>query len=177
MFWAYTPRPLVVSPFDDSSSFEFPSLKMNWKIHLFISQSYKKPKHTKIYRFYAYLLCENASLEKIFEMVKMIKIEKILKGNLHLISSPSPMLKVQIMCWTICLRCKGKILLGIVNKLLKTKWLFTSPGNVLPQVNFHANNLNFHWRWWDQIQAIFLNLFYFFLSFWSHPPSPFADVI
>ena len=24
---------------------------------------------------------------------------------------------------------------------------------------FH--NLNFHWRWWDRIQAIFLNLFYF----------------
>ena len=33
----------------------------------------------------------------------------------------------------------------------------------LPHVNFPANNLNFHWRWrwWDQIQAIFLNLFYF----------------
>ena len=34
---------------------------------------------------------------------------------------------------------------------------------LLPTVNFPANNLNFHWRWrwWDQIQAIFLNLFYF----------------
>ena len=34
---------------------------------------------------------------------------------------------------------------------------------LLPQVNFPSNNLNFHWksRWWDQIQAIFLNLFYF----------------
>ena len=34
---------------------------------------------------------------------------------------------------------------------------------LLPQVNFPANNLNFHWRWrwWDQIQAIFLNFFYF----------------
>ena len=38
---------------------------------------------------------------------------------------------------------------------------------LLPQVNFHANSLNFHsrWRWWDQIQAIFLNLFYFNLEF------------
>ena len=28
---------------------------------------------------------------------------------------------------------------------------------------FPSHNLNFHWRWrwWDQIQAIFLNLFYF----------------
>ena len=34
---------------------------------------------------------------------------------------------------------------------------------LLPQVNFPANNLNFHWswRWWDRIQVIFLNLFYF----------------
>ena len=31
----------------------------------------------------------------------------------------------------------------------------------LPQVNFSANNLNFHWMWWDWIKAIFLNLFYF----------------
>ena len=32
-----------------------------------------------------------------------------------------------------------------------------------PQANFPAHNLNFHWRWrwWDRIQAIFLNLFYF----------------
>ena len=31
---------------------------------------------------------------------------------------------------------------------------------LLSRVNFPANNLNFHWRWWDQIQAIFSNLFY-----------------
>ena len=33
----------------------------------------------------------------------------------------------------------------------------------LPQVNFPANNLNFHWRWrwWDQINAIFLIFFYY----------------
>ena len=32
-----------------------------------------------------------------------------------------------------------------------------------PQANFPAHNLNSHtrWRWWDRIQAIFLNLFYF----------------
>ena len=34
---------------------------------------------------------------------------------------------------------------------------------LLPQVNFPTDNLNFHWRLrrWDQIQAIFLNFFYF----------------
>ena len=26
---------------------------------------------------------------------------------------------------------------------------------LLLQVNFPANNLNFHWRWWDRIQATF----------------------
>ena len=35
---------------------------------------------------------------------------------------------------------------------------------LLPQVNSPASNLNFHWRWWDRIQAIFLNLFYFILN-------------
>ena len=32
-----------------------------------------------------------------------------------------------------------------------------------PQANFPTHNLNFHWRWrwWDQIQATFINLFYF----------------
>ena len=34
---------------------------------------------------------------------------------------------------------------------------------LLPQVNIPAHNLNFHWRWWDRIHAIFLNLFYFTL--------------
>ena len=32
---------------------------------------------------------------------------------------------------------------------------------LLPQGNFPAHDLNFHWRWRNQIQAIFLNLFYF----------------
>ena len=27
--------------------------------------------------------------------------------------------------------------------------------------NFPAHNLNFNWRWWDQIQATFKNLLYF----------------
>ena len=57
------------------------------------------------------------------------KVEKILKGGLDLI--PSPSMKIQIMGGKVCLRCKAKTLLGIVNKLLKTKGLLTSPSNVL----------------------------------------------
>ena len=60
------------------------------------------------------------------------KVEKILKGSLDLIPSPSPSVKIQIMGGKVCLMCKGKTLLGIVNKLLKTKRLLSSPSNVLP---------------------------------------------
>ena len=60
------------------------------------------------------------------------KVKNILKGSLDLIPSPSPSVKIQIMCGKVCLRCKGKTLLGFVNKLLKTKSLLTSPSNVLP---------------------------------------------
>ena len=35
------------------------------------------------------------------------------------------------------------------------KSLLTTPAN------FPAHNLNYHWRWWDWIQATFQNLFYF----------------
>ena len=60
------------------------------------------------------------------------KVEKILKGSLDSIPSPSPSVKIQIMGWKVCFRCKGKTLLGVVNKLKKTKSLLTSPSNVLP---------------------------------------------
>jgi hypothetical protein len=61
-----------------------------------------------------------------------IKVEKILKGRLDSIPSPSPSVKIQIMGGKVCLRCKGKTMLGVVNKILKTKSLLTSSSNVLP---------------------------------------------
>ena len=63
-------------------------------------------------------------------------VENFLKGSLYLIPSPSPSVKIQIMGRKVCLRCKGKTLLGLVNKHLNTKSLLT-----FPQVNF---SLNFH---------------------------------
>ena len=36
------------------------------------------------------------------------KVEKILKGSLYSIPSPSPAVKIQIMGGKVCLRCKGK---------------------------------------------------------------------
>ena len=64
--------------------------------------------------------------ESFYSNVKpFCKVEKILKGSLDSV-------KIQIMGGKVCLRCKGKTLLGVVNKLLKTKSLLTSPNNVLP---------------------------------------------
>ena len=79
---------------------------------------------------------------------------------------PLPSLKIQIMGGKVCLMCKGKTLLGIVNNLSKQKVCWHRPSKfcliIVSIVNFPVNNLNFHWRlrWWDQIQAIFLNIFY-----------------
>jgi hypothetical protein len=72
-----------------------------------------------------------------------IKVEKILKGSLDLIPSHSPSVKIQIMGWKVCLRCKGKTLLCVVNKLLKTRSIIQQCFALLPQVNFPANNLTF----------------------------------
>ena len=57
------------------------------------------------------------------------KVKKIKENSLDLIPSPSD--KIQIMGGKVCLRCKGKTLLGVVNKLLKTKHLWTSPSNAM----------------------------------------------
>ena len=53
-------------------------------------------------------------------------------------------------------------MLGDVNKLFVFKSLWQHPA-MFCLYTFPAHSLNFHWRWrwWDRIQAIFLNLFYF----------------
>ena len=69
--------------------------------------------------------------DRSFDIKYNTKVEKILKGSLDLIQSPSLSVKIQIMGGKVCLNCKGKIMLGIVNKLLKTKSFLTSPSNAL----------------------------------------------
>ena len=59
------------------------------------------------------------------------KVEKIFKGSMDSIPSPSPSVKIQIIGGIVCLRCNGKTLLGVLNKLWKIKSLLTSPCNVL----------------------------------------------
>ena len=62
----------------------------------------------------------------------LFKVEKILNGSLDSIPSPSSSVQIQIMGRNVCLKRKSKTLQIIVNKLLKTKSLLTSPKNVLP---------------------------------------------
>ena len=70
------------------------------------------------------------------QLAKLVKVEKILKGSMDLIPSPSPSVKIQIMCGKVCLKCKGKTLLGVANTLFVFKCFLTSPSNVLPSWNW-----------------------------------------
>ena len=92
-------------------------------------------------------MVKNYIFKRCSNIQQVGKVKKILKGSLDLI--PSPSVKIQITGVKVCLWCKGKKLLSIVNKLLKTKHLLTSSSNalpyqLLPQVNFPANDFNFH---------------------------------
>ena len=60
----------------------------------------------------------------------VIKVENIEEDSLD--SIPPPRRHLPSNGEKVCLRCRGKILLGVVNKLLKTKSLLTSLSNVLP---------------------------------------------
>ena len=75
------------------------------------------------------------------------KAEKISKGSLDSDTSPSPSLKIQSLGGKVCLKYKGKTLLGLVNKLFVFKSLFDITQQyfvLLPQVNLPANYLNFY---------------------------------
>ena len=76
------------------------------------------------------ILCRSRVNGSRFNRQYFFKVEIFLKGSLDAI--PSPSVKIQIMGGKVYLRCKGKTLLGVVNKLLKTKSLLTLPSHVLP---------------------------------------------
>ena len=73
----------------------------------------------------------------------MCKVEKILRGRLDSIPSPSPSVKIQIMGGKICWQnIAGHCQQTFENKKIVdiTQQYFA----ILPQVNFPAHNLNFH---------------------------------
>ena len=90
------------------------------------------------------------------------KVEKMLKGSLDLIPSPSPSVQIQIMGGKLCLRCKGKKLLNVQQTFENKNFVDNSRQCfvLLPQVNFPANNLNLHWRqrWWDRIFSTLMKI-------------------
>ena len=77
----------------------------------------------------------------------MYKVEKILKGSLDSIPSPSPSVKIQIIDGKVCLRFKCKTLLGRYQKTFEnTKFvdIIQQCFALLLQVSIPVNNLNFH---------------------------------
>ena len=77
------------------------------------------------------IMTDRGYINTVFRFMRLpaAKVEKILKGSLDLISSPS--VKIQIMGGKVCLWQKGKTLLGILNELFVFKSLFTTPSNFL----------------------------------------------
>ena len=73
------------------------------------------------------LVPEEAGTLRSHTCYVLFKVEIFLKDSLDLI--PSSSVNIQIMGGKVCLRCKGKTLLGFFNKLLYTKSLLTSPSN------------------------------------------------
>ena len=98
----------------------------------FLQKTNKNKSHSSKIEFICSFFGENVGLKKSFRFCLTFtqwkwvghippvfltdKVGNCLKGSLDLI--PSPSVKIQIICGKVCLRCKGKTLLGIVKKLL-----------------------------------------------------------
>ena len=73
------------------------------------------------------------------------KAEFFLKGSLCLI--PSSSVEIQIMARKVCLRCEGENIAGHCQQTFENKNFVDITQQcfaLLPQVNFPANNSNFH---------------------------------
>ena len=97
--------------------------------------------HNWRYQFLFIHFHQSPSPKSTLFRANVCKVEKILKGSLDWIPSPSHSEKIQIMGGKVCLRCKT--LLGIINKHLKKKSLLTSPSNVLPYTSSKLSRPSF----------------------------------
>ena len=77
-------------------------------MHLFITR------RLNIYRVAFQFHEANILLEQFIIILQIGKIEKILKCRLDLISSPSPLIKIQVIGGKVCSMRKDKRLLGIL---------------------------------------------------------------
>ena len=103
-----------------------------------VASYYNQVSKSRIFRFKSFRL-------------QCSKVEKILKGSLDSIPSPS----------RSCEYLKFLFLVfGANNKFFVQKRFVDNTQQcfaLTPQANFPAHNLDFHWRWrwWNRIQAIF----------------------
>ena len=81
--------------------------------------------HNWRYQFLFIHFHQSPSPKSTLFRANVCKVEKILKGSLDWIPSPSHSEKIQIMGGKVCLRCKT--LLGIINKHLKKKVCWHHP--------------------------------------------------
>ena len=76
------------------------------------------------------------------------KVENILKGSLNSIQSPSPSVEIQIMGGKVCLRyIKRQNIAEFCQQTIQNKRFVDITQQcfaLLAQVNFPADNLNFH---------------------------------
>ena len=99
-------EPMLVGPDTSGAYYRYiPEMKEGNKTLKMVSTQMKKKQTEEI-----------SSRE--FELAKSFagKVEKILKGSLDSIPSPSPSVKIPIIGGKVCLRCKGK----------KSRWLSTN---------------------------------------------------
>ena len=85
----------------------------------------------------------NLDIIKLFSKIAY-KVEKILKGSLDKIPSPSSEVKIQVMSGKVLLRCEGKTFCQQTFENKKFVDITQQCFALLPLVNFPANNLNFH---------------------------------
>ena len=112
-------------------------------------------------------MLRNFYVKQLFADTTISKeVEKILKGSLDSITFKEPWTFEFFVLFFIWQNVAGHCQQTFENKkfVAITQQCFA----LLPQVNFPTNNLNFQWRWrwWDRIQAIYLNLFYFTKNLW-----------
>ena len=81
-------------------------------------------------QFQTILFCFKKQIKSVLLRRYLGKVEKILKGSLDFIQSPS--VKIQIIGGKVCLRYKGKTLLGHINTFFVSKNMLTMSNNILP---------------------------------------------
>ena len=143
----------------------------DWRFGLLIKDLGKNFTITTIFAYFYEVntKCYSYKKHKKFMNSKTHKVEKILKGSLDSIPSPSPSVKSQIMGGKFAWGVKAKHCCTLSTNFWKQKFCWHQPAMfcLYTSSKLSTHNLNFHWRWrwWDWIWVTFSNLFYFTFKF------------